>query len=167
MKPLRDLRGYSLGLIALIVALSTGGYFYAGQLMNSQPPQNPRRTLTISTANQTLDLKVIYAFTPRQWISSRQEIAPNEGVLYAFPNARDLGWSTQSYSFPISVAFLDRSGTIVRIMDMEPCAQADPQRCPIYEPKVAYRKALEVRRGWFEQNKVKPGDKVTVKTNNL
>ena len=58
---------------------------------------------------------------------------------------------------PLSIAFWDGRGRIVRILDMTPC-RADP--CPTYDPRVAYRGALEVNRGAFKRWGVQRGDRV-------
>ena len=50
-------------------------------------------------------------------------------------------------------------GTILRILDMEPC-EADP--CEIYDPGVSYRSALEVNQGAFAQWGVAEGDRLTL-----
>ena len=61
---------------------------------------------------------------------------------------------------PLSVAFWDRRGRIVRILDMTPCRH-DP--CPVYDPKVAFRGALEVNRGAFTRWRVRLGAIVTIR----
>ena len=60
---------------------------------------------------------------------------------------------------PLSIAFYDRRGRIVRILDMTPC-RADP--CPVYDPRATYRYALEVNRGAFKRWKVHMGDRIVV-----
>jgi hypothetical protein len=58
---------------------------------------------------------------------------------------------------PLSIAFFDRQGVILRILDMEPC-RADP--CPVYYPGVVYQGALEVNQGWFRRRGLKEGARV-------
>ncbi|HXF73838.1 MAG TPA: DUF192 domain-containing protein [Actinomycetota bacterium] len=58
---------------------------------------------------------------------------------------------------PLSIAFWDRAGRVVAILDMEPC-RSDP--CPLYRPGVAYVGAVEMRQGWFEEHGVEVGDAV-------
>ena len=60
---------------------------------------------------------------------------------------------------PLSIAFADAEGTIVSILDMEPC-EADP--CEIYDPGVPYRSALEVNQGAFDDWGVQVGDRLTL-----
>jgi uncharacterized membrane protein (UPF0127 family) len=61
---------------------------------------------------------------------------------------------------PLSIAFWDARGRIVRILDMTPC-RADP--CRLYDPRVAYAGALEVNRGAFRRWGVERGDRIAVR----
>ena len=49
---------------------------------------------------------------------------------------------------------------ILLILDMAPCRR-DP--CKLYDPKVAFRGALEVNRGAFARLGVRPGAIVTIR----
>ncbi|KAB2954666.1 DUF192 domain-containing protein [Heliorestis acidaminivorans] len=51
----------------------------------------------------------------------------------------------------LSIAFIDSSGTLLEIQDMNPCYDMP---CPIYWPVYPYRFALEVNQGWFRDQKV-------------
>ena len=55
---------------------------------------------------------------------------------------------------PLSIAFADAKGKIVKILNMKPC-KADP--CRVYDPGVGYRFALEVNRGVFKELGVTEG----------
>jgi uncharacterized membrane protein (UPF0127 family) len=74
----------------------------------------------------------------------RTRLLPDEGMLFVFPEDTDGGFWMKDTHIPLSIAFLDVDGAVLRIMDMEPC-EADP--CPTYRPGVAYRYALEVNQG--------------------
>ena len=45
---------------------------------------------------------------------------------------------------------------------MAPCQSPYPESCPIYEPGVSYRTALEVNQGWFERHGIGPGARVEI-----
>ncbi|MEW5596834.1 DUF192 domain-containing protein [Peribacillus frigoritolerans] len=59
---------------------------------------------------------------------------------------------------PLSIAFLDSDGEILKIFDMEPCKE--DKCCPTYDPELSYHYAIEVNLGWFEKNQIKEGDYV-------
>jgi uncharacterized membrane protein (UPF0127 family) len=60
-------------------------------------------------------------------------------------------------SIPLSVAFFDDAGKVLKILDMRPCHRTP---CPIYHPGVSYTGALEVNRGAFQKNGITKGDVV-------
>lgn len=107
-------------------------------------------------------LDVELAETPeerQQGLMHRQSLAERSGMLFLFQEPTSGGFWMKDTLIPLSIAFLDADGRILRILDMEPC-RADP--CPVYVPGVAYRAALEVNQGAFERAGVKVGDRVTV-----
>ncbi|MCX7602013.1 MAG: DUF192 domain-containing protein [Meiothermus sp.] len=163
-----QIRGYGLGLVALAVALSTAGYFFAGQILNRPPERTqptPRNVVTISSAGRTLELPVYRINEPRPLGAfPRQNLLANQGILYRFPRAQDDAWTGLGLKTATSVAFMDSRGKILAILEVEPCP-APPQGrgCPSYAPGVVYRQVLEVRQGWFAQNRVGPGAQVSVK----
>lgn len=56
---------------------------------------------------------------------------------------------------PLSIAYLDAAGVIVRIADMKPL---DTTAVPSEKPAMY---ALEMNQGWFAKHDVAVGDKVT------
>ena len=62
-------------------------------------------------------------------------------------------WMKNTY-VPLSVAFLDESGAILNIADMQP--QTEQSHCS----SGPARYALEMNQGWFAQKGIKPGAKI-------
>jgi uncharacterized membrane protein (UPF0127 family) len=85
----------------------------------------------------------------------RRALAGDSGMLFVFPSPRRGGFWMKNTLIPLSIAFTDRHGVIRKILDMKPC-RSDP--CPIYDPHVTYRSALEVNRGAFRRWGVEVGD---------
>ncbi|GIW26428.1 DUF192 domain-containing protein [Meiothermus sp.] len=162
------LRGYGLGLLALAVALSTTGYFLAGLILNRPSQQRmqpaPRNVLTISSTQGSVELPVYLIRNPRPLEAfPRQNPSANQGILYRFPQARDDAWIGWGLKTAASVAFLDKEGNILAILDIEPCPAPQGKGCRSDAPGVVYRQVLEVPRGWFAQHQIKPGAVVSVK----
>lgn len=155
------MRRYALGLLAVLVAVATAGYFYAGRTLNAPPAAPLKRTALVESRGRTLTLPVGLVLTQQQgFVSHQGDLLRVEGLFHKYPGVRDTAWSTAGFRYPVSVAFLDGNGGILKIMDMESCASSNPRACPAYAPDVAYRMALEVRRGWFAEQKVGVGDSV-------
>ncbi|GIW31702.1 MAG: hypothetical protein KatS3mg071_1876 [Meiothermus sp.] len=165
MNPSGRLRGYGLGLIALAVALSTTGYFWAGQILNRSPqraPSAPSAVVSISSPKGTVELPVYRLSNPRALDLLTRKA--HQGVLYSFLEPRDHAWTGMGLEKPVSVAFLDSRGTILAIMDIEPCPPPSQGKgCRSYAPGVVYRQVLEVGQGWFAKRQIKPGAVVRVR----
>lgn len=92
-------------------------------------------------------------------LMNRESLPEDAGMIFLFDDDVSSGFWMKNTLIPLSIAFADANGTIVRILDMEPC-EADP--CPIYEPGAFYRSALEVNRGAFSDWGVAEGDRLTL-----
>jgi uncharacterized protein len=90
-------------------------------------------------------------------LMGRRTLAPDAGMAFVFPEPDRGAFWMKDTLIPLSIAFYDEDGRILRILDMEPC-QRDP--CRLYDPGVAYRGALEVSRGAFRRWGVAEGDRL-------
>lgn len=84
----------------------------------------------------------------------RKSLAPNAGMVFIFEDASLHCMWMKNTLIPLSVAFLDESGTIINIEDMAP--QTEDTHCA----KKAARYALEMDRGWFAARGIKPGTRL-------
>ena len=118
----------------------------------------PRTTASIDTGERRVRLSVEVADEPDEWrvgLMHRRSLPRNAGMVFLFPQPSRGGFWMKNTLIPLSIAFFDGRGRILRIMVMAPC-RADP--CPTYDPRVAYRGALEVNRGSFSRWGVRRGD---------
>jgi uncharacterized membrane protein (UPF0127 family) len=84
----------------------------------------------------------------------RRMLPENRGMLFVFPDvAFHSMWMMNTY-VPLSVAFLDRDGTIINIAEMQPQTQTT------HSATRPAKYALEVNQGWFGKHGIKPGIKV-------
>jgi uncharacterized protein len=90
-------------------------------------------------------------------LMGRRSLDPEAGMIFVYPGTVTGAFWMKDTLIPLSIAFYDQDGRILRILDMEPCRQ-DP--CPVYDPGVAYRGALEVNRGAFRRWGVAEGDRL-------
>jgi uncharacterized membrane protein (UPF0127 family) len=88
-------------------------------------------------------------------LMGRRELPDDAGMVFVFPTDSTSAFWMKDTLIPLSIAFYDQRGTIVRILDMEPCTR-DP--CVLYDAEASYRGALEVNRGAFERWGVGEGD---------
>lgn len=92
-------------------------------------------------------------------LMNRESLPEDAGMLFLFPGETSGGFWMKNTLIPLSIAFVGGDGTILRILDMEPC-RADP--CTVYDPGVAYETALEVNQGAFARWQVEEGDGLRV-----
>lgn len=91
----------------------------------------------------------------RSWgLQGRAGLAEDEGMLFFFPHPGYHRFTMKTVSFPLSIAFIQADGTLVHI------AQLPPGGRGLVGPPVPVNYVLEMRRGWFAEHGVAPGDTV-------
>jgi len=81
----------------------------------------------------------------------RKSLATNEGMLFVFPEPEMTCMWMKNTLIPLSVAFIDATGKIVSISEMQP--QTETTHCAAAPAKYA----LEMNRGWFSSKGLKAG----------
>jgi len=85
----------------------------------------------------------------------RESLAERAGMVFLFETESTGGFYMKDTLIPLSIAFLDSEGAILRILDMDPCKE-EPFK--VYYPNVTYTSALEVNQGAFVKWGVSEGD---------
>lgn len=89
-----------------------------------------------------------------QGLMNRPAMAQNSGMVFVFEeDATHCMWMKNTL-IPLSVAFIDESGAIINIADMQP--HSEQSHCA----RRPARYALEMNQGWFAQRGIKPGAKL-------
>jgi uncharacterized protein len=121
-------------------------------------------TITARAGTPRVVLKVEIARTPAQrgqGLMNRRSLGTKAGMVFLYPGDHRGGYWMKDTLIPLDIAFADARGKILRIQTMQPCRR-DP--CRVYDPKVAYRTALEVNAGSFRRWGVRAGDSIAVRT---
>ena len=90
-----------------------------------------------------------------QGLMHREKLGRDDGMLFVFDEPAYQSMWMKNTLIPLSVAFLDADGRILNILDME------PQTLDTHTSAGPSVYAIETNKGWFEQNNVKAGEKVT------
>jgi uncharacterized membrane protein (UPF0127 family) len=125
-------------------------------------PILPTREITVSSGETSAKLTVELAITGKQreqGLMLRQKMDESQGMLFFFRNDQTIGFWMKDTYLPLSIAYLDESGTILEIRDAKPLDQT------ILTPAKPYRNTLEVNQGWFERRKLGVGSKVALPDN--
>lgn len=147
--------------LALLLGACSGDDGAAGAGAEPSPEETfPIATALLDNGEESTLVTVEVAETPEQQergLSGRDSLPEDEGMVFVFFEPRDTGFWMKDTTIPLSIAFFDERGTIVRILDMDPCTK-DP--CPVYDPGERYMGALEVNQGAFEEWGIFEGDHV-------
>jgi len=89
-------------------------------------------------------------------LMERTALAENAGMLFVFEREQPLSFWMKNTLIPLSVAYIDSTGRIVDIQDMEPL---DETSHPSAEPG---QYALEVNQGFFAERGVEVGNEMEI-----
>jgi uncharacterized membrane protein (UPF0127 family) len=111
--------------------------------------------ITLSVGSHKLTAEVASDDPQRSMgLMHRRMLPENRGMLFVFAETALHGmWMKNTY-LPLSVAFLDRDGVIINIVDMQPHVEKT------HSATRPAKYALEMNQGWFKKRGVKAGDKV-------
>jgi len=76
-------------------------------------------------------------------------------MIFVFEKAEPQGFWMKNTFIPLSIAFIDSDGRILNVTDMAP----QDERTHWSNGPALY--ALEMRKGWFAERGIGPGDQVT------
>lgn len=134
-----------LALALLVFTFACGGRL-AGDGLEVHPLVVGNQKITVEVAATAADRS--------RGLMHRESLPDDHGMLFVFPRERVLTFWMKDTPLPLSIAFADSGGRIVRIADMEPLSAT-----PVSSGGPA-RFALEMERGWFERRGVLVGDSI-------
>jgi uncharacterized membrane protein (UPF0127 family) len=150
-------------VLAMGVLLAACGDNDAGSPASGQAGPSPEVTFAHSTAlldteegSVLINVEVAENDAQRRLgLMNRTALDADSGMVFVFFEPTRGGFWMKDTLIPLSIAFFDIDGKILKILDMEPCKR-DP--CRSYDPDVTYRGALEVNQGAFRDWGVREGD---------
>jgi uncharacterized membrane protein (UPF0127 family) len=114
------------------------------------------RTTRIKVGPHPLTVQVAENEAQREHgLMFRPKLGPNEGMLFVFEQPGYYSMWMKDTLIALSVAFVDREGRILNILDME------PRTLDTHTAAGPALFAVETNRGWFAEHHVKAGDRVT------
>lgn len=134
-----------LGLLALFVSPA----------WSQTAPQLDLPKVTLKAGMHLIHAQV--ASTPEQRATGlmfRSEMPANEGMLFVFEESAGQCFWMKNTLLPLSIAFIDDSGRIVNLDEMQP--KTEKPHCST-QP---VRFVLEMNKGWFKKHGFKPGDQL-------
>jgi uncharacterized membrane protein (UPF0127 family) len=101
------------------------------------------------------EIWVEVAKTPEEWsrgLMGRRHLGQDEGMFFIFETEDYHGFWMKDTPIPLSIAFIDKEGRIVKITNMKPLS------LELHNPPSLILYALEMEKGWFSAHGVKAGD---------
>ena len=145
-RPAPTVRGLAPYLVGAILALAAARTSAAGEL--------PVVSLSINGKKIVAEV----ATTPEQratGLMHRFSLRPDHGMLFVFDRAEPQAFWMKNTFIPLSIAFIGADGRIISITDMA------PQDERLHWSRGPALHALEMRKGWFAERGIRPGDAVT------
>ena len=119
-------------------------------------PQAPLPTIRLQIGTNSIQVEVADESDERiTGLMGRTHLAEGTGMLFVFRQPRPLGFWMGGTLIPLSVAYINASGVIREIHDLQPLDET-PARSTFMD--LSY--ALEVPQGWFYRQKILPGDRI-------
>ncbi len=135
----------------VIACLFASGCARSGE----QPQRLPKAPISIG--GRSLEVEIASANAQRQFgMMYRRHLAPDEGMLFVFPDAQERYFYMKNTYSALSIAFIAPGGRIVKITHMEPLTLTT------HSSRLPAMYALEMPLGWFDKNKVNEGDTIGI-----
>ena len=116
----------------------------------------PMKTTTVKVGPHPLRVEVAASDAEREkGLMFRKQLGRDDGMLFVFDEPAYHAMWMKNTLIPLSVAFIDRDGVILNVMDME------PQTLDAHQAAGPAIYAIETNVGWFAGHQVKAGDRIT------
>ena len=116
----------------------------------------PLKTTTVKVGTHPLKVEVAANDAEREkGLMFRKSLGRNDGMLFVFDEPAYHAMWMKNTLIPLSVAFIDRDGVILNVLDME------PQTLDSHQAAGPAVYAIETNLGWFAEHRVGAGDRVT------
>src|SRR4026209_1612463 len=112
-------------------------------------PDRPPSTVAFDGSDAVLYVDVADTAQEQQkGLMGVATLPADEGMAFVFEKPVDSTFWMKDTLIPLSIAFVDDSGRMIGVRDMEPCG-ADP--CPTYGANQPFVLAIEANLGWFDR----------------
>lgn len=93
----------------------------------------------------------------------RKSLAENTGMLFVFQENELRNFWMKNTFVALSIGYFDQNKKLIEVLEMTPVKSEMQQDIPQYPSSKAATYALEMPKGWFTKNGIKPGATFTFK----
>jgi uncharacterized membrane protein (UPF0127 family) len=94
-------------------------------------------------------------------LMERTTLKDSQGMIFVFDHPQQQGFWMKDTLIPLSIGFLDASGKLFQILDMDPASPVELHPKIYLSAKPALY-ALEVAQGWFVRKKIPLGSQMKI-----
>jgi uncharacterized membrane protein (UPF0127 family) len=109
-------------------------------------------TLSVDVADDTDE--------QRRGLMGVEHLPADQGMAFVWPEPVQSEFWMKDTLVPLSVAFVDGTGHVIDVLDMQPC---ETDTCPTYGVDEPYVLAVEANIGWFDDHGVEVGDRAELR----
>lgn len=129
--------------------------------VESSTETGPQRK-KIKVAGREITVEIADTDSKReQGLMYRTSMPENEGMLFIFEFERPLTFWMRNTRIPLSIAYIDANKKILNIHEMVPAPDSEPHP-KLYPSEGSALYALEMNKGWFSKNNIKPGQTIEI-----
>ena len=137
-----------------VLFLTTTAIAGTGQTLSKKQITLAGKKLTVEIAETSKQQEIGLMF--------RQSMGTDEGMLFIFKSEETRFFWMKNTLIDLSIAYFDKNGTLVDIQEMKSGRGVPDAALPSYPSAKPAKYALEMNKGWFQKNKIKVGDKITI-----
>jgi len=124
-------------------------------------PDRPTSTVTFDGSNAVLYVDVADTAEEHQkGLKGVETLPEDDGMAFVFDEQSDSTFWMKDTLVPLSIAFVNDTGRVIGVRQMQPC-EADP--CPTYGIDQPFVLAIEANLGWFDRAGIEVGDRAELK----
>lgn len=110
---------------------------------------------TLKVGSHTVQIELACTAEEQQLgLMHRDKLPQHQGMLFVFDRERPLSFWMKNTRIPLSIAYINASGVIVDVQDMQPF---DETPHPTAQPA---QYALEMNQGWFAGRGIQVGERI-------
>ena len=127
-------------------------------------PSDARQGSTVTFGGTDATLAVDLADDPQErqkGLMGVEELPADQGMAFVWPGPVDSTFWMKDTLVPLSIAFVDESGHVIDVLDMQPC---ETDACPSYGIDEPFVLAIEANLRWFDEHGVGAGDRAELQS---
>lgn len=157
---------FALSACAIVAALSCKGIFGHTETTSGIPLEafsaQTRFPIRLSNGKAVYVRLALTDIERMRGLMGCRKLEENEGMLFVYPTAEQRAFWMKNVPIDLDIGYFASSGKLLEVYTMRARDTAS-----VYSQSHDIRYCLEMNRGWFEKNKIRPEDDVSIDCDSL